>query len=127
VSLRSPVGRVLGLGAAKDGVEHWWTQRISAVALAVLAPWCLISLLVMGHFDYDSVAKWMSRPVNATLLVIFIPTLVYHSKLGIQVVIEDYVGGALKVTSLLLSTFAHVIVGVLGILAVLKIAFGVGQ
>ena len=126
MSLRSPVGRVLGLGTAKDGVEHWWTQRISAVALAVLGPWCLISLLVMGHFDYDAVANWMSRPYNAVLLVIFVPTLLYHSKLGVQVVIEDYVAGALKVTSLLLSTFAHVIVGALGIFAVLKVAFGVG-
>jgi succinate dehydrogenase / fumarate reductase membrane anchor subunit len=120
------VGRALGLGSAKDGVEHWWAQRISALALAVLGPWCLISLLAMGHFDYDHVANWMSRPVNALLLVIFIPTLVYHSKLGVQVVIEDYVAGALKVVSLLLSMFAHIVVGALGILAVLKVAFGVG-
>jgi succinate dehydrogenase / fumarate reductase, membrane anchor subunit len=126
MSLRSPIGRVLGLGTAKDGAEHWWSQRVTASALAVLGPWFLISLLCNGSFDYDSVAGWISRPYNAVLLSLFIATLVYHSKLGIQVVIEDYVTShGTKIASLVLSNFVHVFVGVLGVFAVLRVAFGV--
>jgi len=124
VSLRSPLGKVLGLGAAKEGVKHWWSQRVTAIALALLGGWFIGSLFLLGNFDYATVVAWIRNPYDAALLVLFIATLAYHSLLGVQVVIEDYVAGALKTAAIVVSNFLHVGVSVLGILAVLRIAFG---
>jgi succinate dehydrogenase / fumarate reductase membrane anchor subunit len=124
MSLRTPLGTVLGLGAAKAGVKHWWSQRVTAVGLALLGVWFVISLLCLGSFDYSAVTTWIANPINATLLSIFVATLSFHSQLGVQVVIEDYVHGAMKTISIVLSNFLHVVVGALGVIAVLRIAFG---
>ncbi len=124
MSLRSPLGRVLGLGTAKEGAAHWWSQRVTAVGLVLLGIWFIASLACLGTFEYEAVIRWIAGPCNATLLSIFIGTLVYHSQLGMQVVIEDYVHGALKTAAIVLSNFAHVLVGVLGVVSVLRIAFG---
>jgi succinate dehydrogenase / fumarate reductase membrane anchor subunit len=124
-SLRSPLGKVLGLGTAKEGVKHWWSQRVTAVGLALLGVWFIVSLFCLGSFEYGAVTMWIANPCNATLLSIFIATLAYHSQLGVQVVIEDYVHGALKTVSIVASSFFHVVVGTLGVVAVLRIAFGV--
>ena len=83
------------------------------------------SLYCFGSFDYGAVTAWIATPYNATLLSIFIATLAYHSQLGVQVVIEDYVRGALKTVSIVLSNFFHVVVGTLGVVSVLRVAFGV--
>ncbi|PZN28509.1 MAG: succinate dehydrogenase, hydrophobic membrane anchor protein [Proteobacteria bacterium] len=125
MSLRSPIGRVLGLGAAHEGVSHWWTQRVSAVALLGLGPWLLISLLVLGAHDYATVVQWAARPWNAVLLVLTVATLFYHSYLGVQVVVEDYVShkGA-KVAALLTLKFLHVVLAAIAIFAVLRVALG---
>jgi succinate dehydrogenase / fumarate reductase, membrane anchor subunit len=124
MSLRSPLGKVLGLGAAKEGAGHWWSQRLTAVALALLGVWFIASLASLGSFDYSAVTAWIARPWNAALLSIFVAVMSYHSHLGVQVVIEDYVHGAAKTISIVLSNFFHVLVGVLGVVAVLRIAFG---
>jgi succinate dehydrogenase / fumarate reductase membrane anchor subunit len=124
MSLRSPVGRALGLGAAKEGVGHWWSQRISAVALVVLTLWFVTALLRLGTLEYAPLIAWISDPVTAVLLVLLIGTLVHHSLLGVQVVVEDYVGGAAKVATLLASNFLHVVLGALAVFSVLRIAFG---
>ena len=124
MSLRSPLGKVLGLGAAKEGVKHWWSQRVTAVGLALLGAWFIVSLLCLSNFEYGTVTAWIRNPCNATLLSIFVATLAYHSQLGVQVVIEDYVHGALKTASIVLSNFFHVVVGSLGVVSVLRIAFG---
>jgi succinate dehydrogenase / fumarate reductase, membrane anchor subunit len=124
MSLRSPLGTVLGLGAAKAGASHWWSQRVTAVGLALLGVWFVGSLLYLGTLDYGAMTAWIAAPWNAALLSIFIGTLCYHSQLGMQVVIEDYVHGGLKTASILLSNFAHVVIGVLGVVSVLRIAFG---
>jgi len=124
MSLRSPLGKVLGLGAAKQGAHHWWSQRVTAVGLVLLGAWFLIALLLLGNFDYRAVIGWIRNPLNATLLTLFIITLSYHSQLGVQVVIEDYVSGALKTVSIVLSNFFHVALSVSGVIAVLRIAFG---
>ena len=124
MSLRSPIGRVLGLGAAKEGVGHWWSQRVTSVALLLLGLWFVASLLRMPTFDYDFVVAWIAVPFNTVLLLLLIATLVYHSQLGVQVVVEDYVHHhGLKVATMLLLTFAHVAVAALAIFAVLRIAF----
>ncbi|HXS89601.1 MAG TPA: succinate dehydrogenase, hydrophobic membrane anchor protein [Steroidobacteraceae bacterium] len=125
MSLRSPIGRVLGLGAAKEGVSHWWSQRVTSVALLLLGLWFVASLLRMANFEYEAVIAWIAGPVNAVLLLLLIATLVYHSLLGVQVVVEDYVHHhGLKIGTMLLLTFAHWAVAALAIFAVLRIAFG---
>lgn len=125
MSLRSPIGRALGLGAAKEGVSHWWSQRVTSVALLLLGLWFVASLLRMPTFDYDFVVAWIAVPFNAVLLLLLIATLVYHSQLGVQVVVEDYVHHhGLKIATMMLLTFAHVAVAALASFAVLRIAFG---
>lgn len=128
MTLRSPVGRVLGLGAAKEGVSHWWSQRVSAVALVILTLWFVSALLRMPDFGHATVIAWMGAPVHAVLLLLLVGTLIYHSQLGVQVVIEDYVHHhGMKIASMLLVTFIHVALAALGIFAVLRVAFGGAQ
>jgi succinate dehydrogenase / fumarate reductase membrane anchor subunit len=125
MSLRSPIGRVLGLGAAKEGFSHWWLQRVTSVALVLLGLWFVTVLLRMPTFQYEFVVAWIAMPLNAVLLLLLIGTLVYHSQLGVQVVVEDYVHHhGLKFATMMLLTFAHVAVAALAIFAVLRIAFG---
>jgi succinate dehydrogenase / fumarate reductase membrane anchor subunit len=124
MSLRSPLGKVLGLGSAKAGAKHWWSQRVTAVALALLGVWFIASLACLGSFEYGAVIGWIANTCNATLLSLFIASLAYHSQLGVQVVIEDYVHGATKTVTIVLSNFFHVVVGAVGVIAVLRIAFG---
>lgn len=125
MSLRSPVGRVLGLGSAGEGVGHWWTQRVSSVALVLLGLWFVFSLVRMPDVSYGVVTAWIASPVNAVLLSLLIGTMVYHSMLGVQVVVEDYVShhGA-KIVTLLGLNFLHYVLAALGIFAVLRIALG---
>jgi succinate dehydrogenase / fumarate reductase, membrane anchor subunit len=124
MSLQSPLGRVLGLGAAKEGAKHWWAQRMTAVGLVLLGVWFVVSLACVGSFEYGAVTEWMRSPYNATLLSLFVSTLAYHSQLGVKVVVEDYVQGALKTVLIVLSDFFHVVVGALGVVSVLRVAFG---
>lgn len=125
MSLRSPISRVTGLGAAKDGASHWWSQRVTSVALLPLGLWFVATLVRMPTFSYELVVTWIAVPLNAVLLLLLIATLVYHSQLGVQVVVEDYVHHhGLKIATMLLITFAHVAVAALAIFAVLRIAFG---
>ena len=127
MSLRSPISRVTGLGTAKDGVGHWWSQRVTSVALLPLGLWFVASLLRMPNFGHELVTTWIAMPLNAVLLLLLIGTLVYHSQLGVQVVVEDYVHHhGLKIATMLLLTFAHVAVAAVAIFAVLRIAFGGG-
>jgi len=128
MSLRSPLGRVLGLGAAKEGPGHWWAQRVSALALVLLGPWFAVSLLRLPDFTYATVAGWVAAPLNTVLLLLLLATLAYHARLGVQVVIEDYVSGPLLKAGLLaLSSFVFFSVAVAGIFAVLRVSFGVAS
>ena len=123
MSLRSPLGRVLGFGAAKEGVGHWWVQRVTAVALIPLTLWFVITLLGKPLQSYEAMRGWLAQPWVAVLTVLLIMTLAWHSKLGVEVVIEDYVSGhGAKTTLLLLSTFVHSAAAVAGVFAVLILA-----
>ena len=125
MSLKSPLGKVLGAGSAKNGTGHWWSQRVTAVGLVFLGLWFAAELICLESFDYQSMAAFLSSPYNAVLLILLIGTLMYHSMLGVQVVIEDYVHhGSLKVVSLMLIKFAHVLAGALGVFSVLRVGFG---
>lgn len=125
MSLRSPLGRVLGKGSAKEGTDHFWVQRVTAAALVILGLWFIISLLLHDVAEYTVLIPWIERPWNSVLLLLLTVTLAWHSSLGVQVVIEDYVHGPfLKVAALVLNRFAHVGVAAVAVFAVLKIAFG---
>jgi len=122
MSLRSPLGRVLGLGTAKDGTSHWWGQRVSGIALAVLGLWFAWSVATIAGFSYAESVAFIGQPVNALLLLLLSVAMAYHSYLGVQVVIEDYVHGhGIKIASLLLSRFAHLVLAVAAVFAILKL------
>ena len=123
--LRSPLGRARGYGSAGEGVQHFWAQRVSAVALVPLSLWFVFSVAQLQALSFAGVKHWISAPSVAVMLVLFIATLFYHSMLGVQVVVEDYVAGeGRKLVTLLLLKFAHAVAAAAGIFAVLKIALG---
>ena len=125
MSLQSPLGRVLGLGSAKDGTGHWWAQRVSAVALIPLTLWFMLSLLSLPALDYATVRAWLSVPLSSVLALLLVAVLTYHSYLGTTVVIEDYVHAAgTKLLSLLLLRFLYVLIGGASLLAILHVSFG---
>ena len=124
MSLRSPLGRVLGLGAAGDGPGHWWQQRVSAVGLVLLGLWFVFSLLGVDAGDRAAVLAFVAAPLNAALLVLLVLTAAWHSQLGTRVVVEDYTAGAVKVSLLIAVQFVHVVAAAVGVLAVLRIASG---
>ncbi len=118
------LAKVKGLGSAKEGVNHWWRQRISALALIPLVLWCLYSLVTGSFSGYENVIAWIKKPVTAPLLIIFLATVYYHGLLGIQVVIEDYVHNAWAKNILLIGfKFVCIFAAVVGIFAVLSIYF----
>jgi succinate dehydrogenase / fumarate reductase, membrane anchor subunit len=123
--LRSPLGRAIGLGSAKEGVEHWWAQRVSAVALIPLGLWFAASLVALAGADRAAVLAWLHAPVQAILAILLLIAVFYHAALGLQVVIEDYVHAEwLKVPSLVAMRLVAFGLAVAGIFAVLRIAFG---
>ena len=127
MSLRSPLGRILGLGSAKQGTAHWWSQRVSAAALIPLTLWFLYSLLALPALDYDTVRTWLSVPLSGFLTALLVVALTYHSYLGTDVVLGDYVHSAgAKLFAMLMLRCAYVLVGGAGLFAVLRIAFGSG-
>lgn len=123
MSLKSPLGRVLGLGSAGTGTEHWIAQRLTAVAMVPLTLWFAISLVTLPTLDFYSVTAWVAAPLHAVLLVLLVVALVYHSSLGTQVVAEDYVhSSGLRVVVLAMLRLAHVGLAVAGIFAVFLVA-----
>jgi len=123
VSLRTPLGKVLGRGSAGGGVSHWWTQRVTAVALLPLTAWFAISLVTHPLQSYEAMRGWLGQPYVAVPAILLVLTLALHSKLGVEVVIEDYVHGkGAKTTLLLLSIFIHVAAAVAAMFAILVLA-----
>jgi succinate dehydrogenase / fumarate reductase membrane anchor subunit len=123
--LRTPIARARGLGSGKTGTQHFWVQRITAVALALLVPWLVGLLVSMVGADVDSVRAAIARPWNAILLAAFVVALFWHAKLGMQVVIEDYVHArAVEITLHLANTFLCALGAVASLYAIVRIALG---
>ena len=126
--MRSPLGGAVGLGSAKEGVEHWWLQRVTAVALVPLSVWFVVAIIRLVGADVDAVGDWVGRPLPAILLVLLLIASFYHAALGLQVVIEDYVHAELTKLGLVITVrllcFAF---AVAGIFAVLSMAVGMSS
>ena len=123
--LRSPLKRAAGLGSAKEGLSHWWTQRLTSVALVPLVLWFVFSLARIPELDYLQFRVWIASPVTATLLIVFLIAAFYHLQLGLQVIVEDYVHtGWLKLTGLILINFSCWLLAVAAIISVLKLYLG---
>jgi succinate dehydrogenase / fumarate reductase, membrane anchor subunit len=126
MSLRSPLGRVLGLGSARGGSSHWYAQRVTAVALVLLALWLVVSLVSLAGASYEQVTGWLRWPLNSALALLLVIVAAWHAVLGLQVVVEDYVSDkGTRLLVLIAIKFAFVVATVVGVLAVLRIAFGV--
>jgi succinate dehydrogenase / fumarate reductase, membrane anchor subunit len=110
MSLQTPLARVLGLGSSKSGVEHWWWQRLTAVALVPLGIWFVIAVISLVGAGYSEARAWVTAPLNLALLIAFTAALLHHAQLGLQVVIEDYVHNeAWKLAGLLAVKFLAVL------------------
>lgn len=123
MSLRTPLGRVRGLG--KEGVAHWWEQRLTAIALVPLAIWFVVSIAALAGADHGAVVAWLRAPVSAILMVLLIAVSFRHLQLGLQVVLEDYVQTeGLRLAAIIGVKFAAFAFALAAVFAVLKVAFG---
>jgi succinate dehydrogenase / fumarate reductase membrane anchor subunit len=125
MTMRTPLGRVRGLGSAKSGTEHWWLERVTAVAGIPLVIFFIVFVMAhLGATRAELVAS-MGNPLVAILMALTVIAMLWHMKLGLQVVIEDYVHAAVpKYVSLLFNTFFTAILGVAALYAILKMSFG---
>lgn len=125
VTMRSPLGRVRGLGSARNGVSHWWMQRLTAVGLVPLVLWLTGGLIHHAGAGYEAASAWVSQPLTATALLLLLLTAFYHASLGIQVVLEDYVAvERLRLVCLVAVKLGLTFLAALAVFSVLTIAFG---
>ena len=121
MDLRSPLGKVRGLGSAKNGTHHWWLQRVTAIALIPLVIWFVL-LVVCASVHTEKLVDYLQRPSSAVLMILFLGVSLYHGALGMRVVIEDYVSCNCGKTFLLIAiNFFTVVTAVAMILAVITV------
>jgi succinate dehydrogenase / fumarate reductase membrane anchor subunit len=122
--MRSPLGRARGLGSAREGVEHWWMQRVSAAALIPLTLWFAASLIALTGSGYNAFIAWLKAPFVAILMVLLLIALFHHTALGLRVVVEDYVhSDQAKIPTVVAIRLACLALAVAGIFATMRIAF----
>ncbi|MEY4270159.1 MAG: hypothetical protein RLZZ58_1375 [Pseudomonadota bacterium] len=121
------LGQVRGLGSAQAGAHHWLHQRLTAIANLALLLWLIASLLRIDLGDHGAVTAWMARPLVAVPLMLMVASIFYHLRLGLQVLVEDYVHGeATKLLALVALNFYAIGGAAFGIFAIAKIAFTAG-
>lgn len=121
----SGLKRVRGLGSAKSGAHHWWLQRVTAAGNLVLLIWFVASLLLLPTLNHSSVITWIAQPLVAVPLLLLIFSTFWHARLGVQVMIEDYVKAeGLKLLAFIALNFFILAAGVVATFSVLAIAFG---
>ena len=119
------LGRVRGLGTAKSGTGHWWQQRVTAIGNLVLMTWFIVSLVRLPNLEYQTMIAWLQQPIAAIPLLLLIASVFYHFRLGVQVMLEDYIHHeGNKVLAMMLLNFYVIALAFTAIFSVLKIAFG---
>ncbi|MEM8695787.1 MAG: succinate dehydrogenase, hydrophobic membrane anchor protein [Pseudomonadota bacterium] len=119
------LGRVRGLGSAKQGAHHWWTQRLTAAGNVLLVSWFVVSLIRLPSLSYAVVTDWLSAPLVAIAMILLAANVFWHLRLGLQVVVEDYVHNeASKLGMIVLINFFAIGAGAVAIFSIAKIAFG---
>lgn len=127
MTMETPLARVRGLGSAREGAHHWWIERLTSVSTLLLFLWLLVSLFRLPGLDYRDVVEWLQGPLAAVPMLLLILSTFWHLKLGMQVILEDYVHEeGWKFLSILLLNFATVTGAAFALFAVLKIALGGG-
>jgi succinate dehydrogenase / fumarate reductase membrane anchor subunit len=122
--MRTPLSRARGLGSAKHGLDHWWIQRATAVALVPLTVWFIASLIVIARSDYKAVVVWLQIPLVTIFMALLLVALFHHMALGLQVVAEDYVhSDRVKIPMVLAMRLACFALAAAGVYAILRIAF----
>ena len=123
--METPIARVRGLGSARSGAHHWWLERLTSVSTLLLFVWFVVSLLRLPSLEHSAVTEWLSAALGAVPMLLLIVSTFWHLKLGLQVVIEDYVHEeGMKFFSITLLNFFTIALGALAFFAVLRIAFG---
>ena len=123
MSLRNPIARAKGLGSAKDGTTHWWHQRLSAIALLLLTPWFVILMVGLVGDDLATVRATLAQPLTAILMTAFVLSLLWHARLGLQVVIEDYLHGGTELLAQVIVKFAFALAAIASLLAIGRLYF----
>ena len=123
MNLRDPLAIARGLGSAKDGTQHWWIQRLTAVALLLLTPWFVITVLGLIGADQSTTRLTLAQPLNATLLLAYVLSMFWHAQLGLQVVIEDYLHGGTEIALQIIVKFATALGALASALAIGRIVF----
>ena len=123
--LRTPLGRVRGLGSAREGTQHFWRQRLTAVANVPLLLFFIGLIISLNGATYAEVRATLANPFVALLTVFVLGSALYHMKLGMQSIIEDYIHGGLKIALVMLNIFFPIVIGAACVFALLKISFGV--
>jgi succinate dehydrogenase membrane anchor subunit len=121
--MRTPLARAIGLGSAKEGVGPWWAERVSAVALVPLTLWFAASIIAHTASDYATFIVWLRTPLTAIALILLLVALFYHTALGLQVVIEDYVHSGIKFAAVIAMRLGCCALATAGVVATLRIAF----
>ncbi|MEX1080390.1 MAG: succinate dehydrogenase, hydrophobic membrane anchor protein [Halofilum sp. (in: g-proteobacteria)] len=125
MSLRTPLSRARGLGAAGEGVGRWWRERLTSLALIPLTLWLAFSIALLGTADHAAVTTWVAHPVNTGLLLLTLVVSFWHAAMGVQSVAEDYIATEWRRTAAVVGfQFAAVLLALAGVLAVLHIAYG---
>jgi succinate dehydrogenase / fumarate reductase, membrane anchor subunit len=125
MAYRTPIAKVRGLGTARSGLQHWKMQRLTAISNLLLVLWFVFSAMALSGSGYDEVRVWLASPVTTSLMVLLIISTFYHARLGLQVVVEDYVHheGA-RIASLVAIALLVLALAVVCIVAVLRVAVG---
>ena len=121
---RTPLSRAIGLGSAHSGVQHWWAQRVSAIALIPLTVWFIAAIIAQTGADYTTFVTWMRNPVTDILMRLLLIALFYHAALGLQMVVEDYIHSGVRFAAVIAVRLSCFTLAIAGIIAMIRIAAG---